>query len=108
MTTLQRNWPEEVVTDGSLPAATCNNVTALSAGLKRLLTRFFRIIGASVRKSRLNSFGIGSALNDHYKMPNRDSENWASTSDPKDDAKYPPCPGCGGPVEQNGATGGMK
>jgi hypothetical protein len=35
------------------------------------------------------------------------SENWASTSDPKTEYKYPPCPGCGGPVEQNVETGGF-
>jgi hypothetical protein len=40
-------------------------------------------------------------------MPKDDSENWASTNDPKDDdGGYPPCPGCGGPVEPNVECGG--
>jgi len=33
--------------------------------------------------------------------PKDDSKNWASTNDPKQEYKYPPCPGCGGPVELN-------
>jgi hypothetical protein len=34
------------------------------------------------------------------------SENWASTSDPKIDyGGLSPCPGCGGPLEKDEASG---
>jgi hypothetical protein len=29
----------------------------------------------------------------------------SSTSDPKDDDKYPPCPGCGGPLKKDAVSG---
>ena len=34
-------------------------------------------------------------------MPEYDSENGASTNDPKLEYKYPPCPGCGAPLEKD-------
>ena len=38
-------------------------------------------------------------------MPKDASEDWASTSDPKVEYKYPPCPGCGGPLEKDAVSG---
>jgi NADH pyrophosphatase NudC (nudix superfamily) len=39
-------------------------------------------------------------------MLKSDSENWASTNDPKMDyGGYPPCPGCGSPLEKDEESG---
>ncbi len=38
-------------------------------------------------------------------MPKYDSENWASTDDPKLEYKYPPCPGCRAPLEKDAVSG---
>jgi NADH pyrophosphatase NudC (nudix superfamily) len=38
-------------------------------------------------------------------MPKDASEDWASTSDPKIEYKYPPCPGCGAPLEKDAESG---
>jgi tRNA(Ile2) C34 agmatinyltransferase TiaS len=39
-------------------------------------------------------------------MPKDDSENGASTNTPKIGGKDIPCPGCGGPLEDNYEGGG--
>jgi hypothetical protein len=39
-------------------------------------------------------------------MPKDDSDNDASTNTPKIDGKDIPCPGCGGPLEDNVECGG--